>query len=162
MVNNIHHSLISAAHPSVVSYSLKPEQNGWHCANIIFKLSFLDENCFIILTASTKFKGGVYWFHVVRPSVCSSIRLWTEWCLLCNFHNTSRIHFIFTHLIKQLQKVCHVLSFFAKFQQLNFWKKFQICIFEFVLVWLGIWYESIVWVIMGWRGIFRTHVFWWF
>ena len=52
---------------------------------------------------------GVYWFHFVRPSVspsvCPSVRLWTESCPL---HNISRIHFIFTHLIKQLQKVCHV------------------------------------------------------
>ena len=54
----------------------------------------------------------VYWFHAVRPSVCASVRppvrLWTESYPLCNFHNTSRIHFIFAHLIKQLQKVYHV------------------------------------------------------
>ena len=47
---------------------------------------------------------GVYWFLLVRLSV----RLWTESCLLCIFNNTRRIHFIFAHLIKQLQKVCHV------------------------------------------------------
>ena len=40
----------------------------------------------------------------VRPSVC----LWTESCPLCIFNNTHQIHFIFAHLIKQLQKVCHV------------------------------------------------------
>ena len=55
---------------------------------------------------------GVYWFHVVRlpvrPSVRPSARLWTESCLLCIFNNTSRIHFIFTHLIRQLQKMCRV------------------------------------------------------
>ena len=37
----------------------------------------------------------------VRPSV----RLWTESCLLCIFNYTHQIHFIFAHLIKQLQKV---------------------------------------------------------
>ena len=46
----------------------------------------------------------VYWFHVVRPSV----RPWTKSCPLCIFHNTSQIHFVFAHLIKQLQKVCRV------------------------------------------------------
>ena len=43
---------------------------------------------------------GLYWFHLVR--------LWTESCPLCIFNNTCRIHFIFAHLIKQLQKVCRV------------------------------------------------------
>ena len=39
---------------------------------------------------------------------CPSVRLWTESCPLCIFKNTHRIHFIFAHLIKQLQKVCRV------------------------------------------------------
>ena len=39
---------------------------------------------------------------------CPSVRLWTESCPLCIFNNTHRIHFIFAHLIKQLQKVCRV------------------------------------------------------
>ena len=47
---------------------------------------------------------GVYWFHLVRLSVC----LWTESCPLFIFNNTRRIHVIFAHLIKQLQKVCRM------------------------------------------------------
>ena len=47
---------------------------------------------------------GVYWFHLVRPSV----HLWTKPCSLCIFNNARRIHFIFAHLMKQLQKVCCV------------------------------------------------------
>ena len=47
-------------------------------------------------------RGGV----LVSP--CPSFRLWTESCRLCIFNNTCRIHFIFAHLIKQLQKVCCV------------------------------------------------------
>ena len=47
-------------------------------------------------------KGGI----LVSP--CPSVRLWTELCPLCIFNNTHRIHFIFAHLIKQLQKVCCV------------------------------------------------------
>ena len=51
---------------------------------------------------------GVYWYHLVRLSVRPSVRLWTESCPLHIFKNTHRIHFIFAHLIKQLQKVCRV------------------------------------------------------
>ena len=55
------------------------------------------------IPCSTQLKG----YTGFTLSVCPSVRLWTESCLLCIFHNTSWIHFIFTHLIKQLQKVCH-------------------------------------------------------
>ena len=41
----------------------------------------------------------------------------------------------------------------AKFQNLKFWQFFKIRNFDFVLFWLGIWCESLVWVIMGWRGV---------
>ena len=52
--------------------------------------------------ASTKLNGGI----LFSPS--PSVRLWTESCPLFIFNNTHRIHFIFAHLIKQLQKVCRV------------------------------------------------------
>ena len=56
-----------------------------------------------------KVKGGYTGFTLY---VCLPVRcLWTESCLIFIFHNTRRIHLIFTHLINQLQKVCHVLSF---------------------------------------------------
>ena len=41
-------------------------------------------------------------------------------------------------------------KFLAKFQNLAI---FKICNFDFVLFWLGIWCESLVWVIMGRRGV---------
>ena len=74
---------------------------------------------------------GVYWFHLVCSSVRLSIhpsvhyshhntivffsktsvrpfvRLWKESSPLCVFYNTCQFHFIFTHLIKQFQKVCN-------------------------------------------------------
>ena len=63
--------------------------------------------CIIIPPASTKLKGGYTGFTLsVRLSICLSVRLWTESCSLCIFNNTHRIHFIFAHIIKQLQKVC--------------------------------------------------------
>ena len=59
----------------------------------------------IIPPASTKLKGG---YTGITLSVCPSVRLWTESCPLCIVNNTHRIHFIFAHLMKQLQKVCRV------------------------------------------------------
>ena len=42
------------------------------------------------------------------------------------------------------------VKFLAKFQNMIFWQFFKIC--NFVLFWLGIWCEPLVWVIMGWQG----------
>ena len=44
---------------------------------------------------------------------------------------------------------CVVCNVIAKFQNLNFWQIFQIYNFDFVLFWLWIWCESLVWIIMG-------------
>ena len=76
----------------------------------------------IIPPASRKLKGSrAYWFHLVRPSV----RLWTQSCLLCIFNNTRRIHFIFAHLIKQLQKVRRIWCLFQISKICNFGKFFK-------------------------------------
>ena len=66
---------------------------------------FHDLTHLVIPPASMKLKEGYIGF---ASSVHLSICLWTELCPLCNFHNTSQIHFIFTHLIKQLQKMCRL------------------------------------------------------
>ena len=42
---------------------------------------------------------------MAEPPVRVSDRLGTESCPLCVFHNTSWMHFIFTHFINQLQEV---------------------------------------------------------
>ena len=51
------------------------------------------------------------------------------------------------------------VKLFAKFQNLNFWHFFKFYNFDFVLFWLGIWCESLVWVIMGRRRYLRTQAF---
>ena len=53
--------------------------------------------------------------------------------------------------------VCRV-KIIAKLKNMNFWQFFVICNFDFVLLWHGIWYESIVWVIMGRRGYSQNAV----
>ena len=71
--------------------------------------------------------GDFYWpFYTLRfneverggilVSPCPSVHLWTESCLLCIFNNTRRIHFIFAHLIKPLQKACNVSIKIQKFE----------------------------------------------
>ena len=59
-------------------------------------------DCLIIPLLQRSGKGCI----LVSP--CPSVRLLTESCPLCIFNNTHWIHFIFAHLIKQLQKVCHM------------------------------------------------------
>ena len=102
---------------------------------------------------TTKLLGGYIGF---TPSVCPSVRPASVPrpsripCPLCSFYSSGWIHFIFIHLIKQLQKVCRVQKFL---QNLKFWHFLKICNIDFVLFWLGIWCESLVWVIMGRRGV---------
>ena len=49
----------------------------------------------------------------VRPSVPRPSRIT---CPLCSAYSSGWIHFIFTHLIKQLQKVCRVSSSLQNFK----------------------------------------------
>ena len=106
----------------------------------------------IIPALQQSWKGGIL-VSRRRPSVRPSVRLWTEWCPLCNFHNTSQIHFIFTHLIKQ--GVPRII-FFCKIPKFEFLANFSNSYYWLCLVLTRdlIWYESIVWVIMGWWEVF--------
>ena len=73
-----------------------------------WKSQFRENLCTLLYPRFNEVERGAYWFHLVRLSICLSVRLWTESCPVCIFKNTRRIHFIFAHLIRQLQKVCHV------------------------------------------------------
>ena len=90
--------------------------------------------------------GGVYIGFI--PSVRPSLIL----CPLCSAYSSGWIDFIFVHLIKQLQKVCRMYSFLQNFKIWSFDNFLEICNFDFVFFWLGIWCESLVWVIMGGGG----------
>ena len=68
----------------------------------------------VIIPLTNEVGGGGTGFTLsVRPSFHPSVHL-SVLCPLCIFHNTSQIH-----LIKQLQKVCCVLSCIWKLQNLN-------------------------------------------
>ena len=91
----------------------------------------------------------VYWFHSVRLSVRPSV------------HPTSRVHSVVPTVLVGSMSYLYILSsnfmrcvackFFL--QNLNFWQFFKLCNFYFVLFQLGIWCESLGWVIMGQRGV---------
>ena len=83
-----------------------------------------------ILLSSFKFFLSLYptssLFEVgyILVSTCPSVRLCTQSCPFCIFHNTSWIYFIFTPPINQLKKKCHALSFFLNSKILIFARTF--------------------------------------
>ena len=89
----------------------------------------------------------------IRFTPC--VRLSRIPCPLCSAYSSGWIHFIFIHYQATSEGVSRV-KFLAKFQNWNFWHFFLICSFDFVLFWLGIWCESLVWVIMGRRGVSQS------
>ena len=114
----------------------------------------------LIIPPHNEVVGGVYWFHTVSPSVHLSIRLSVP-------HSVSALHHlqfwldpfdIYTSYQATSECVSRV-KLLAKFQNLNSWQFFKLCNFDFVLFWLGIWCESLVLVIMRWRGYLRTQAF---
>ena len=74
----------------------------------------------IIIPPTQRSCWGVYWFHSVRPSVRLSVRPSRIPRPLCSAYSSGWIHFIFIHLIKQLQKVCRVSYQISKFEFLSF------------------------------------------
>ena len=86
--------------------------------------------------------NGVYRFYHAGLSVCGR-----NHCPLGIFNNMCWIYFI-SIILSSNSKKCvackglYKIIIFSKFLKLMT-----------VLIWLGIWYESIVWVIMEWRGI---------
>ena len=75
-----------------------------------------NENRFLLYPQHNEVGRGYIGFN---PSVCLSIRpsvhLSCILCPLCSSYSSGWIHFIFIHLIKQLQKVCHVQCFLQNF-----------------------------------------------
>ena len=101
----------------------------------------IDTSSYTLRTTKLLGGGGGGGHTGFTPSFRLSVRPSHIPCLLCSTYSFSWIYFIFIHLIKQIQKVCRVWSFM---QNLYFWQFFKIC--NFVLFWLGIWCESLVWV----------------
>ena len=87
---------------------------------------------------------GVYWFHLVRLSVCGQNRV-------RSVSSTILIGSIsYLHILSSNFRRCVVCNVCFKIQK--FWRILEICNFDLVFFWLGIQYDSMVWVIMRRRG----------
>ena len=85
-----------------------------------------------------------------------SVRPSRKPCPLCSTSSFGWIHLIYIHLIKQLlNSKIWIFGNFLNFVTLSC---FKLCNFDFVLFWLGIWCESLVWVIMRRRGVSQNAV----
>ena len=101
---------------------------------------------FIIPLASTKLKGGYTGFTLsVCPSACLSVdRIMSA--LYLQQYSSDPFH-IWTSDQATSEGVLRAM-FVSKF-----WQILEICNFDFVFFWLGIQYDSMVWVIIRWQGV---------
>ena len=99
-----------------------------------------DLPCLIIPPASTKLIGGVYWYHLVRLSVCPSVRL-----SVCSSVDrivsalylqqySSDPFYICTSYQATSEGVSRVMPV-SKLKNLRFWGIRKICKFDFVIFW---------------------------
>ena len=106
-------------------------------------------NCFLV----TKLLG-VYWFQSIHLSVRPSIRPYvcpaSCGCFVMPAVLVGSISYLYILSGNFRRFVAYNVSC-KKFKNLNFGQFFEI--FNLVLFWLGIWCESLVWVIMGRQGI---------
>ena len=94
---------------------------------------------------------GVYWFHSVRPSVRLSVR--PASCVRSVAPTVLVGSISYLYILSSNFRRCVECNVFCKISRFEFLAIFKICNFDFVLFWLGIWCESLVWVIMGWQGV---------
>ena len=97
--------------------------------------------------ASTKLKGGYTGFTL---SVCPSVDRIVS-ALYFQQYSSDPFH-ICTSYQATSEGVSCVMPV-SKFKNLKFWRIFLICNFDFVFFWLGIQYDSMVWVIIRRQGV---------
>ena len=100
----------------------------------------------IIPPASTKLIGG---YTGITLSVCPSVDRIVS-ALYLQQYSSDPFH-ICTSYQATSEGVSRVMPV-SKFKNWKFWWIFKICNFDFVIFWLGIQYDLMVWVIMRRRG----------
>ena len=146
---NYRRKIISENGPWVINW--KPWK--WYVlVHVFIRDEELIKFLFFLPPAQQSCWGYIGFTPSIHLSVSPSVRPSHIPCQLCSTYSSGWIHFMFIHLIKQLQKVCCMDSFLQNFKIWIFGNFFLISNFDFVLFWLGIWCESLVWAIMGrWR-----------
>ena len=99
-----------------------------HSSDVVTSIFHQSWSIFVIPPAQRSCWGGI--LVSLRPSVCPSVHPKVRPasvphpsripCPLCSFYSSGWIHFIFMHLIKQLQRVCRVQSCLQNFKIWNF------------------------------------------
>ena len=98
---------------------------------------------------------GVYWYHLVLLSVCLSVRLSICGQNCVRFVSSTILmgSISYLHILSSNLRRCVACKACFKITNLKFWRIFYICNFDLVFLWLGIQYDSMVWVSMRRRGV---------
>ena len=113
-------------------------------------LKFLNNWYLIVIPHTQPSCWGVYWFHSGRPAGRPSPRV------------RSLAHTVLVESISYLYilsgnfRRCVVCKVSCNISKFEFLANFKFCNFDFVLFWLGIWCESLVWVIMWQWMVFQN------
>ena len=121
---------------------------------VLYVLSYVigphyNENLTVIIPpAWTKYTGFTSSVRLpICPSVCPSVCGQNR---VCSVSSTILVRSIpYLHILSSNFRMCVVCKGYCKIPKYVFWGFFLICKLDFVLLWHGIWYESIVLVIMG-------------
>ena len=115
---------------------------GWYTQNAIFIVSHV----WVYYTPRfNEVERGVYWFYLVRLSVCLSVCLSVDRIvssLYLQQYSSDPFH-ICTSYQATSAGVSRV-KFVSPFKNLKFWQILKICNFDFVFFWLGIQYAGII------------------
>ena len=126
-------------------------------ANVIYLVYTLEwKNNIVNLNYTSRInevERRVYWFHLARPFVRPSVRL--SVCgqnRVCSVSSTILISSIsYLHILSSNFRRCVLCN--ACWKIWKFGEFFKFCNFDFVFFWLGIQYDSMVWVIMRLQGV---------
>ena len=108
-----------------------------------------------ILSSNFRSSG---WIHVIFIHLIKQLqKFWLDPChIYTSYQATSEVlvgSMSYLYILSSNFRRCVACKVSAKFKNSNFWQFFKIGNFDFVLFWLGIRCESLVWVIMGRRGV---------
>ena len=126
------------------------------------KAVMVSSSCLILCYYTPRFnevKKWVYWFHLavrlsVLLSICGQNRVRSVSSTIL-VRSISYLHILWSNFKRCI--TCKVCVNIQKLKKLKFWQIISICNFDFVFFWLGIQYDSIVWVMIKQWGVSSEH-----